>query len=195
MNRTLLLATGNKNKLIEVRRMLQPLGIRVELPDSALLAGIVEDGETFAENALIKARSIFAATGLATIADDSGLCVDALDGRPGVYSARYLGEHTSYQEKINGLLAELADIPKERRTARFVCAIAVVTPKEERVFEDECVGFIGYEARGHNGFGYDPVFMVGAHSYSELTDEQKDAISHRGAALRKLAQEIEGIQF
>ena len=195
MNKTLLVATGNKHKLLEVQRMLAPFGISVELPEPALLANIVEDGETFAENALIKARTIFEATGLATIADDSGLCVDALGGRPGVYSARYLGEETPYDLKIKALINELADVPQKNRTAKFVCAIAVVTPNEQRVFAGECVGFIGYEPKGQNGFGYDPVFMVGDKSYSELSDSEKDAVSHRGSALHKLVTQIDTIKF
>jgi XTP/dITP diphosphohydrolase len=192
MNKRLVAATHNPDKLLELTRILSPRGIEV-LPfeDKALLASIVEDGDTFAENALIKARAVFAATGLPTLADDSGLCVDALGGAPGVYSARYMGEDTSYDIKDHAIIAELNAIGETERTARFVCAAALVTKDGEHVFTGVCEGRIGYEMRGKNGFGYDPIFVVGDRTTAEMTNEEKDAISHRGRALTALANEID----
>lgn len=194
MSKQLLAATHNPDKLTEIRRILSPLGIEV-LPceDKALLASIVEDGETFEENALIKARAVFAATGVPTLADDSGLCVDALGGAPGVYSARYMGEDTSYDIKDNAIIAALNAIGESERSARFVCSAALVTKDGEHVFTGVCEGRIGYEMRGKNGFGYDPIFVVGDRTTAEMTNEEKDAISHRGRALRALAEEIDGL--
>ena len=194
-NRKMLLATGNPHKVVEMERILSPYGVEISLPPKELLDSIVEDGETFSENALIKARTIFNGTGLPTIADDSGLCVDAIDGRPGVYSARYLGEETQYPEKMQGIINELQDVPEEKRGATFQCAVAVVTAKGEYVFQGECVGKIGYAPQGDRGFGYDPIFMVGDRSYSQLSDGEKDKISHRGRALEKLIKNINNIEF
>lgn len=180
-----LAATHNEGKLREFQRILEPFGIAVEtLGDSAALESVEENGGTFAENALIKARAVHAATGEAVVADDSGLCVDALDGRPGVYSARYLGEDTPYPEKMRGLLKELEGVPAERRTAHFSSAVAYLSADgTERVFEGRCDGVIGFEPRGERGFGYDPLFYMNGKSFSELTDEEKDAVSHRARAL------------
>lgn len=192
MNKTLVAATHNKGKLAEFARMLKPKGIDVLPPkNSELLKSIVEDGETFAENALIKARAVFAATGLPTLADDSGLCVDALDGRPGVYSARYLGEDTPYAVKNAAIIKALDGVPDFNRTARFECAIALVTAQSEHVFTGTFEGKIGYKPSGEHGFGYDPIFYVGEKSSSDMSDAEKDAVSHRGKALRAMLAEID----
>lgn len=194
MSRKLLIATHNTGKLREFSRMLEPLGIRAALPGiPGLLESVEENGETFAENALIKARAVFEATGLPALADDSGLCVDCLGGEPGVHSARYLGENTPYTEKNASILRRLEGVPDDRRTARFTCAIALVTAQGEHVFEESCEGKIGYEPRGERGFGYDPIFYVGERSFSELPDGEKDAVSHRGKALRRLLTEIDAL--
>ena len=191
MHKTLVAATHNKGKLAEFSRMLEPKGIHVvPPPDPGLIQNIVEDGETFSENALIKARAVFKATGLPTIADDSGLCIDALQGRPGVYSARYLGEETPYTVKNAAIIKELENVPQEARTARFECAIALVTAQGEHLFTGTFEGKIGYKPSGENGFGYDPIFYVGDKSSSDMSDAEKDAVSHRGKALRALLAEI-----
>ena len=192
MRKILVAATHNKGKLAEFARMLEPKGIQVVSPDDPeLLKSIVEDGETFAENALIKARAVFAATGLPTMADDSGLCIDALGGRPGVYSARYLGEDTPYTVKNAAIIKELDGTPDEKRTARFECAIALVTAQGEYVFRGTFEGKIGYKPSGENGFGYDPIFYVGEKSSSDMSDAEKDAVSHRGQALRAMLAKID----
>jgi len=193
-NKTVIAATHNKGKLAEFARMLEPRGIRVIAPpDPELVKNIVEDGETFADNALIKARAVFTATGLPALADDSGLCIDALDGRPGVYSARYLGEDTPYTVKNAAIIKALADVPQSGRTARFECAIALVTAQGEHVFKGTFEGIIGYKPSGENGFGYDPIFYVGEKSSSDMSDAEKDAVSHRGKALRAMLAEIDCI--
>lgn len=194
MPKTLVAATHNKGKLAEFARILEPKDIDVTPPpDPELIKTIVEDGETFAENALIKARAVFAATGLPTMADDSGLCVDALDGRPGVYSARYLGEETPYTIKNAAIIKALEGVPDEARTARFECAIALVTAQGEHVFSGTFKGKIGYKPSGENGFGYDPIFYVGDKSSSDMSDAEKDAVSHRGKALRAMLAEIDSL--
>ena len=140
----------------------------------------------------LKADAVHRQTGRAAVADDSGLCVDALDGRPGVYSARYAGEETPYPEKIQCLLAELDGVPDEKRTARFVAHICYIDEDGQRLdIEESCEGKIGYAPAGENGFGFDPIFLVGEKSFSELDDAEKDAISHRGKALRRLAAYLE----
>lgn len=192
MTKTLIVATHNPGKLREFSRMMTPMGITVISPaDTDLLKNVQENGETFAENALIKARAVFEKYGVPTMADDSGLCIDALGGRPGVYSARYLGEDTPYTVKNAAILKELDGVPEEQRTARFECAIALVTGRGEHVFTGTFEGKIGYKPGGENGFGYDPIFYVGDISSAEMTDAQKDAVSHRGIALRALLEKID----
>ena len=188
-----LIATHNIKKREELRRILGPLGIEVflDFEKGVLLNEVEETGATFEENAMLKAVSGCADSMMPCIADDSGLCVDALDGRPGVFSARYHGEETSYAEKMAFLLEEMKDVPPEARTARFVSAVACVFPDGRRfTVRGTCEGTIGFAPRGDNGFGYDPVFMVGEKSFAELSAEEKDAKSHRGNALRKLAEEL-----
>jgi XTP/dITP diphosphohydrolase len=184
----LLLASNNKNKMAELRRILEPMGFEVVSPvDVGLISDANETGTTFAENARIKARAIHDKTGLPTVADDSGLCVDALGGRPGVYSAIYGGEDLPHGEKIKLLLSELEGIPQEKRSARFACAICCILPHGEIIETyGECEGMIATEPTGSGGFGYDPVFMVGNKSFGELDASEKDKISHRSAALRQL---------
>lgn len=184
----LVLASNNAHKLVEFRRILEPIGFEVlSQKEAGVKVDPDENGETFAENAKIKALAVFEACGLPCVADDSGLCVDALDGRPGVYSARYMGEDTAQEIKNAGLLKELEGVAKEDRGAQFVSAICCVLGKED-IIETVgiCRGEIGYEPLGEGGFGYDPIFMVDGRSYSQLSGEEKDAISHRGEALRKL---------
>ena len=191
-----LIATHNLTKREELHRILSPLGIRLVLASEigVTLTEVEETGETFEENALLKAVSGCRDSGLPCVADDSGLCVDALDGRPGVYSARYCGEETPYPEKMARLIAELDGVPEEKRTARFVSVAACAFPDGTSfTVRGTCEGKIGYEQRGDNGFGFDPVFMVGDRSFAELSATEKDAISHRGNSLRKLSEKLKEI--
>ena len=188
-----IIATNNAKKLVELDRILNPLGINaVTARDAGVDLGDVEEtGTTFEENALIKAMSAFEKSGLPAIADDSGLMVDALDGRPGVYTARYGGEGLSDKERYMNLLDEMKDIPKDKRTARFVSAICCVLSKDEVItVRGECVGEIAFEPSGEGGFGYDPIFLYEGKSFAVLTPEEKDSISHRGKALRLLREEL-----
>lgn len=188
-----IIATNNAKKLKELERILKPLGINAV---SAKEAGIVlddveETGTTFAENAFIKANSAFQKTGMPAVADDSGLCVDALNGRPGVYTARYGGENATDEEKYMKLLDEMKDIADNNRTAHFTSAICCILPDGTKIeVEGICEGKIAFNPYGDGGFGYDPVFMFGDKSYAQLTAEEKDAVSHRGQALRKLQSEL-----
>ncbi len=185
----IIIATRNAHKLREFDRILAPLGYEV-IGQEAVCPGIEveEDGVTFAENAEKKARVIFERTGLPTVADDSGLCVDALDGAPGVWSARYAGEGHDDAANNRKLLRELEGVPMERRTARFVSAICCVLSEREVIrCEGTCEGRIAFALQGDNGFGYDPLFLVGEESFAQLDGERKDAISHRGNALRQFS--------
>jgi len=190
-------ATANPHKLAEIHAILTAAGVEVDLvPMTALgVPSPVEDGETFEANALLKARACAAATGLLAIADDSGIEVDALDGAPGVYSARYAGEDGDDDANNAKLLAAVTDLPAERRTARFVCVAAAVTPDGAEVaVRGEMPGRVVDELRGDQGFGYDPLFVADAtqdgRTNGELSPVEKDAISHRGAAFRALAAEL-----
>ena len=186
-----ILATHNKKKCGEMQRILAPLGVEVYTAEmlGLSLTDAEETGTTFEENAYIKAKSGCDESSYPCIADDSGLCVDALGGEPGVYSARYSGEHGDDEANIVKLLCNLKDIPDEKRTAHFTSAICVCFPDGREIrLEGRCEGKIGYEKKGNGGFGYDPVFMVGEKSFAELTSEEKDAVSHRGVALRKLVE-------
>ena len=188
-----IIATNNAKKLVELDRILNPLVINaVTARDAGVDLGDVEEtGTTFEENALIKAMSAFEKSGFPAIADDSGLMVDALDGRPGVYTARYGGEGLSDKERYMNLLDEMKDIPKDKRTARFVSAICCVLSKDEVItVRGECVGEIAFEPSGEGGFGYDPIFLYEGKSFALLTPEEKDSISHRGKALRLLREEL-----
>lgn len=189
-----ILATNNMKKLAEMQRILSPLGINVVTAKmlGITLEDVEEDGEIFEDNAKLKARAACKETGLPAIADDSGLCVDYLDGAPGVYSARFAGEHGN-DEKNNDLLLEKLDgVPMEKRDAHYVCAICCTFPDgREIVVRGECHGKIGFERDGNEGFGYDPLFLVDGRSFGRYTAEEKDKISHRGNALRLLAAELE----
>jgi XTP/dITP diphosphohydrolase len=190
---TLLLATRNKKKLGELDRILAAAGLTgidvIGLADVPEFPEAPETGATFEENALAKARDAVAATGLAAVADDSGLTVDALGGMPGVLSARWAGRHGDDLANLELVLGQLADVPDERRGAAFVCAAALVLPdRREVVVRGTWAGRLVREPRGENGFGYDPIFVPEGHrmTSAELEPEDKDALSHRGIALRLL---------
>ncbi len=190
----IIFATGNAGKAREVAMMFADMDVCVKtLKEAGISADIVEDGRTFMENAVIKAKTIAQFTDKIVLADDSGLVIDYLNGEPGIYSARYMGEDTSYDVKNANILERMADAPEPLRSAHFVCAMAAVMPDGE-VIETEGVmeGMIGYKIAGKNGFGYDPIFYLpefGASS-AEITPEQKNAVSHRGKALRMMQKEL-----
>lgn len=190
----IIFATGNEGKMKEIRLILEDLGVEIlSLKDTGIAFDIEENGETFEENAVIKAKAVMQATGALVLADDSGLEIDYLHGEPGVYSARYLGEDTSYRIKNQNLIERLEGVPDEKRTARFVCVIAAAFP-DGRVLtaRGTIEGMIGYEERGEGGFGYDPIFWLPecGCSTAELTMEKKNELSHRGKALRAMKEEI-----
>lgn len=196
MSKTVVFATGNQNKVREVRQILDGLDVEVRtMKEMGIASEPEETGETFEENAMIKAAAIADAVQDAIVlADDSGLEIDYLNGEPGIYSARYLGEDTSYEVKNAKLIELLEGVPKEERTARFVCAIACILPDGSRFTTRGTIeGYIGWEPAGENGFGYDPIFYVDEYgcSTAQMTPEQKNAISHRGNALRALRLELE----
>lgn len=194
-------ATGNAGKMREIKMILADLQISGEpvellsMKEAGITADIIEDGSTFTENALIKAKAVAAFVPDAIVmADDSGLEVDYLNKEPGIYSARYLGEDTSYREKNADIIRRLERVADEQRSGRFVCAIAASLPDGNSLTCVETIeGRIGYEERGQNGFGYDPIFVVPAYgkTTAELTDEEKNAISHRGKALRTMKQKLQ----
>jgi len=196
MTSRLVLATANAHKLTELTRILAADHVDVELTGLAEFPGapdVQETGATFAENALLKACAIAAFTGLPAVADDSGLCVDALNGMPGVLSARWSGRHGDDAANLRLLLAQIADVPDVRRGTHFTCAAALVLPGgREEVAEGVMLGTLVGEPRGQNGFGYDPIFVADGYSVTngELDPDAKDAISHRGKALRALAPMI-----
>ena len=195
-------ASNNAGKLKELRRILERMGHEVKsLRELGITLDPEETGTTFAENARIKAEAFCKASGLPTVADDSGLCVDALNGAPGVYSARYCGHHGDDAANNAKLLREMANVPEEQRTARFVSAVCFLLPDgRELLVEGECPGSVAFTETGSNGFGYDPLFIpdrvglpdgttvenTARRSYAELADGEKDAISHRGRAMEKL---------
>jgi XTP/dITP diphosphohydrolase len=185
----LLLATNNPGKVKEFRELLDGCGWELVTPaDIGLSLDVEESGGTFAENAALKAEAYAKASGLVALADDSGLEVDALDGRPGIHSARYAGEDRTDQKRVTKLLEELERVPDSRRKARFRAVIAIKAPKGDiRLVEGTVEGGIGHEPRGDNGFGYDPVFVLPDRGLTtaELPSDEKNAISHRGTAARK----------
>ena len=190
-----ILATKNPNKLKEMQRILMPLGISVKCESDFDFPfdEVEENGATFEENALLKARSAAVQSGLPAIADDSGLCVDALDGEPGVYSARYSDEGT---DECNNkkLLSKLNDVEDDKRTARFVCSVCCYFSEDNYFFVNgKCEGKIAREGHGDGGFGYDPLFIVGDLSFAEMTAEQKDKCSHRGEAMRLLCDKLKEV--
>lgn len=199
--RQIIFATGNEGKMREIRKILADLVIDGEstqilsMKEAGLNPDIVEDGQSFEENAIIKAKAVamFAKEAI-VLADDSGLEVDYLNGEPGIYSARYLGEDTPYSVKNNHIIERLYGVEDEKRTARFVCAIAAVLPDGKILCEKATIeGIIGYEEKGSNGFGYDPIFYVPsfAKTTAELSEEEKNEISHRGKALRAIRERLE----
>ena len=199
---TIIFATGNKNKMIEIRMILADLGCRIlSQKEAGIQADVVEDGQTFEENALIKATTIADIArkmpeykNAVVLADDSGLEIDALNKEPGIYSARYMGEDTSYDIKNQALIDRLEGVPDEKRTARFVCAIAAALPDgSTEVVRGTMEGRIGYEITGKNGFGYDPIFYLPQFgcSSAELEPEKKNELSHRGEGLRKMRKVLE----
>lgn len=205
MSVRLVLATHNRHKLGELRAILAPLVPGLDPADVVSAADVgapapVEDGVTFAENALIKARALAAATGVPAVADDSGLAVDVLGGAPGVFSARWAGRHGDDRANLELLLAQLEDVPEVHRAAGFVCAAALVTPGgHEHVEIGHMRGVLTTAPRGSHGFGYDPVLVPDAQparaagqrlTSAELTPEEKNAVSHRGAAMRALAPHV-----
>ncbi len=195
----IVLATRNPHKVAELRRILAEAGLDVHLMGEeafAHLPEIAETGTTFAENALLKAHAVAAATGLPAVADDSGLCVDVLGGMPGVFSARWSGRHGDDLANLELVLAQLADVPDDRRAAHFACAAALaLSGGEERVVEGRLSGFLVRAPRGDNGFGYDPIFVPEGDSRTtaEMAPAEKDAISHRGRALRAMVPVIEAL--
>lgn len=186
----IIIATNNAHKVEEFKRLLTPMGYEVySLKDKKIKVEIEENGSTFAENAMIKAQTIYDMVHLPVIADDSGICVDALNGRPGIYSARYGGEGLDDHGRNLKLLEELQGVTN--RTGRFVCSIAYIDANgEKHSFEGVCEGVIGDEEKGENGFGYDPLFLVGEKSFAQLSGADKDALSHRGKANRLLCAYI-----
>lgn len=197
-NKVFLIASHNMKKRDELCRILSPLGIEIKTAEQAgvTLTDVDETGETFYENALLKAQSGCRESGMPCVADDSGLAVDYLAGAPGVYSARFAGEHGNDEKNNAKLLKLLSDVPLEERTARFVSVVCCVFPNGDIISaRGECEGYIGFEKKGNGGFGYDPIFMVGDKSFAELTPEEKDALSHRGNALNLLSEKLKSIDF
>lgn len=192
----IIFATGNQDKMREIREILADMDVEVvSMKEAGIHADIVENGSTFEENAVIKAKTICELTGEITLADDSGLEIDYLNKEPGIYSARYMGEDTSYTIKNQNLLDRLNGVPKEQRTARFVCAIEAVLPDKETLVTRETIeGYIGFEPQGENGFGYDPIFYVDEYNCStaSLPPDKKNEMSHRGKALRAMKEALMG---
>ena len=191
----LILATSNKDKAREIAEILEGTPFVVTtMKEEGFDPDIVEDGKTFEENALIKARTVHAlAKGAYVMADDSGLCIDALDGAPGIYSARFCGEDSTYPEKFAKIFEMLKDVPEEKRTAKFVCSIAVVRPDgSEFTVRGEICGVLHEKPMGDGGFGYDPIFYVPEFGMTtaQMTKEQKNSISHRGKASRAMAERL-----
>ena len=189
----LILATSNKDKAREIAEILDGTPFVVTtMKEEGFNPDIVEDGKTFEENALIKARAVHAlAEGAYVMADDSGICIDALDGAPGIYSARFCGENSTYPEKFAKIFEMLKDVPEEKRTAKFVCSIAVVRPDgTEFTVRGEVCGVLHEKPMGDGGFGYDPIFYVPEFGMTtaQMTKEQKNSISHRGKASRAMAE-------
>lgn len=192
----IVIASHNHKKIVEMRRILEQVGLDIEImgPDQfPELADVEETGTTFAANAMLKAHYVSEATGLPAVADDSGLCVDALNGMPGILSARWAGEHGNDHANLELLLKQIAHIPEKRRGAAFVCAVAYCEPGgREFIVEGSMNGGIIDNPRGTNGFGYDPIFVPMGRSITsaEMTSEEKDSISHRGHALKAFAQQL-----
>lgn len=194
MIKKIIFATGNKDKMREIREILADMDVQVvSMKEAGIQADIVENGSTFEENAVIKAKTICEMTGEITLADDSGLEIDYLNKEPGIYSARYMGEDTSYHIKNANLIKRLEGVPDEKRTARFVCAVAAAfSDGRVETVRGTMEGRIGYEEKGENGFGYDPIFYLPEYgcTSAQLPREEKNRISHRGKALRAIKEEL-----
>ncbi len=195
MKKKIVFATGNEGKMREIRQILAAPEIEVfSMKEEGIKTDVEENGTTFEENAVLKAKAVAELTDAVVLADDSGLEIDCLGGEPGVYSARYLGEDTSYRIKNARILERMQNVPEEERTARFVCVIAAVLPDGRTITARGVMeGIIGYEERGEGGFGYDPIFFLPEYgcSTAELTMEQKNAVSHRGKALRLIKEKLQ----
>ncbi len=194
MKGRIVFATGNAGKVKEIQMIMEDTGMEiVSMKEAGIVVDIEENGTTYEENALIKAREVAKYTDAIVMADDSGLEVDYLNKEPGILSARYLGEDTSYRIKNQNLIERLEGVPDEKRTARFVCAIAAVLPDGKELTTRATIeGRIGYEEKGSHGFGYDPIFYVPefGKTTAELTEEEKNQVSHRGKALRLMKEEL-----
>lgn len=192
--RRIIFATGNEGKMREIRDILADMDAEVvSMKEAGISVEVEENGTTFEENAVIKAQAIAAMTDDIVLADDSGLEVDYLNKEPGIYSARYMGEDTPYSIKNRNILERMQGVPKEERSARFVCAIAAVLPNKEVVVVRETIeGYIGYEIAGCHGFGYDPIFYTDelGCSTAEIPEKEKNLISHRGKALRAMREKL-----
>ena len=190
----LIIATGNEDKVREIDEILEGTGFEaISMKQAGFNPDIVEDGTTFEENALKKAMAVHELSGEYVMADDSGLCIDALDGAPGIYSARFCGEDSTYEEKFRKIFEMLADVPEDKRTAQFVCAIAVVKPDGTSfTVRGECRGVLHEKPMGENGFGYDPIFYVPEFGMTtaQMDPEVKNSISHRGRALRAMVEKL-----
>ena len=192
----IILATGNENKLREIRQIMDGCDVQiVSMKEAGVFEEIDETGTSFEENAVIKAKTIAAKTGLLTLADDSGLEIDFLDKAPGIYSSRFMGEDTPYLEKNKAILEKLSGVPDEKRTARFVCAVAAVKPDGTyETVRATMEGIIAHKIAGENGFGYDPIFFLPEYNLTsaEISPEEKNAISHRGKAFRMMRDKLFG---
>lgn len=196
MNKTIIIATHNKGKAKEFKSLFDEYGYNIKtLHDFPEIGEVPETGDSFSENALQKAATISEKLNTIVLADDSGLEVDALDGQPGIYSARYAGEHGNDQKNNEKLLKKLKNVSEEKRKANFHCTLALVGPEREPLFvEGNIEGYILFEPQGENGFGYDPLFYIPAFNKSmgELTDEEKNKISHRAIAIENLKDHLDG---
>ena len=198
MNKKLIIASNNAHKVNEIKKILNELGITaLSLKESGILVDVEETGSTFLENARLKAHGIYDLNkDYMVLSDDSGLQVNALNGAPGIYSARFAGEHGNDKKNKEKLLEELKDVPKEKRDARFVCAMVLIVDENKTIeVEGHIDGYIGFEEKGKNGFGYDPLFIVPSlnKSFAELSEGEKNSISHRANALSKLKEELKKI--
>lgn len=192
----IIFATGNQDKMAEIRQILKDFPVEIaSIKEAGIHVDIVEDGTTFEENSIIKAKTIMELTGCLTLADDSGLEVDYLDKAPGIYSARYMGEDTPYTVKNNHIIGLLEGVPDEKRTARFVCAVAAAFPDGTIITRRGTIeGIIAHEISGARGFGYDPIFYVPSYgcTTAEMAPEEKNKISHRGKALQAIKEVLAG---
>lgn len=191
---TFIIASNNQKKLKELKRIFEPLGISAltAKEKGISLDDVEETGTTFEENAFLKAAAACKKTGMGAIADDSGLCVDALNGAPGIYSARYAGEQATDRDLVQKLLTELKDVPEAQRAACFVSSICCVFPNGDTItVTGKCHGTIGFVPMGQGGFGYDPVFLYNGKSFAQMNAEEKDLVSHRGQALNMLKEKLQ----